>query len=424
MAGHAATEASPDRINQLQQQIDALQNQLHELQTRQDTAPQATEPAPTPTPPEQQQSVPNVLTFNGGVETGYQIEDSDIPNRRTGGDLYLQDVILGASGQHGNISYDTSYWFLGGDEGFLQTGEVSYQFGSDSPHSLTGGFFQVPFGNLPYGYESFYGNLAYEIGFTDNQGAGLGYTYQSGPWRIDVDAFKNNNLSQQATYGATPAGGYSQINGGNARLAYTFDQGGSSQTTVSLAGQGGQIEVGGGGGDNGSRWAATAAVNADIGAWNFQGQYVDYRYDIPAGQTQDGAALPTDAVTFENYGGLYQVPASAQIYRASAARNFEVDWGPVTAWKLYDDYGYLDVGGRGRYTSTVPGEGDTATTGDGQFNIAGLAMEADPVYIWAEVLSSKDAAMSGVGPSDGDWHHSFMLSAAFYFSGQAIGAGS
>lgn len=416
VAGHAAAQTRQNRLDQLQQQIDALQNELEAIESRPGAS--SSTAGSEPASESERQASGNSLTLNGGVETGYQIQDSDVPNRRTGGSWYLEDVILGASGRQGNFSYDASYWYLGGGDDFLKNGKVVYQFGKQSAFSLTGGYFQVPFGNLPYGYQSFYGNLAYETGFADNQAAGLGYTYQSGPWRVDVDAFKNHNLGQGATYGATPADGYAQINGGNARVAYTVNKSGRNNATLSLSGQGGQIEVGGGGGDNGSRWAASAAADAHVGRWEFQGQYVDYHYDVSAGQTRDGVALPTDAVTFEDYGGLYQVPAAAQIYRTSVARNFKVRWGPIRAWKVYDDYGYLDVGDRGRYTSAVPGEGSTASTGDGQFNIAGLSMEADPVYLWAEVLSSKDAPMSEVGPADGNWHHSFLLTAAFYFSGQ------
>lgn len=407
-----ASAARAARIARLSEKVQQLQQQVAALKAAVGTPAGGR----TPTPGK------NSLSFNGGVEMSYQYFVHGVSPRTAGGDAYLQDVSMGASGRHGPLSFDASYWLVGGGDSFLASGSVRYRFGARHRQSVRGGLIRMPFGNLPAGYLSYYGNLAYETGFTDNQAAGLGYTYAAGPWRVDLDVFRNHNLGQPATYGADPALGYQSINGGNARLAYTMGAGSADHATLSIAAQGGQIRAGGPANSRlGSRWAATVAANWQHGPWTLTGQYIDYRYNVPGGRSYHGLALPSDSVTYENYGSPYQVPAAAQIFRASAGRSFAVTWGPVSSVSVYDDYGYLKVGDGGHYDAVVPGDGGARVVGDGQFNVAGVSLTADPVDIWLALLSGRDVPMSGIGADDGKWHQSVLLTGAFYFSGAVAG---
>lgn len=432
----AAQTDNSEMIKQMQQQIQMLQQQVQELQKKQSAAPAANTTTTTADngdleeatkPSKVADSGPTQkLNIGGGVAVEYQERDGDIANRRDGGDFIFDYFSINAAGQYGKLTYAAEERFSSvnfADSSFLHYGWAAYDF--NDHNQVKGGYFNVPFGNLGLSYQTFWGSLAYFAGFSDNQAAGIGYKYENGPFRLDVDAFKNDDLEQNSLYGSNPFQGYQQVNGGNVRLGYTFNHQGDNTLNVSAAVRGGELEVGTSGvdrgvtSDYGTRWAATAAADAKLGLWTLQGQFVDYKYNIPNGRTFGGNALPTDAITVENYGFGYQMPASGQLYGFNVARDFPVDIGPISNIQLYDNYGYINVGGDGEFTSSVPGA-DLAKTGDIQFNAIGAALTAGPAYLWADMLFGKNAAMTFIGPNDGDWHPRFNLTAAFYFDGDVI----
>jgi hypothetical protein len=413
----AGAQTSGTTIDQLQQQINSLQQQVQDMK-KQQMASQAAQTGGPSTGSEQAQKGPTKkLNIGGGIATEYQVKHTD--QHGSNGSLILDYFDLNFKGQYGNLTYASDYRWSDvnfADGQYLHTAWADYAFGPGKSSHIKGGMFQVPFGNLPYGYQSFWGNLGFYTGFTDNQAAGLGYRYEANGWRFDLDAFKNDNLGQSSTYGANPFQGYQRINEGVGRLGYTFDLQGDNSVNVSVAGRGGQLKTGNSsynGVGNGTHWAGTVAADANLGLWVLQGQFVDYKYNIPSNRQYNGAALPTDSITLEDYGYGYRIPAEGQQYTASVGRNFPVDLGPISNFEVYDDYGYLHSG-VGNFTK------DGYRIGDVQDNVLGVLMTAGPVYIWADVISSKNGAMVFNGPNDGTWHHRFNLTAAFYFDGDII----
>ncbi|WP_147418181.1 hypothetical protein [Salinisphaera sp. Q1T1-3] len=417
----SAQTSSQPSLEQLQQQIQQLQQQVQDMKTQQQN--QQTQAASTSSSnngaaPQQASSEgpKKSLNVGGGVAVEYQVQDHDAaPDQRDGGNLIFDYFSLNFSGQYGKLTYAAEERFSTvnfADSSFLHYGWAAYDF--NDHNQLKGGYFQVPFGMVKdIGYQTFWGNLTYFAGFTDNQAAGLGYKYENGGWRVDLDAFKNDDLQQNSLYGSNPFQGYQQINGGNGRIGYTFNKDGDNWVDVSAAARGGQLEVGNSN-DNGTRWAATVAADARIGLWTVQGQVVGYKYNIPDDRSFNGAALSTQAITVENYGFGYQVPASGEIYSFNVARDFPVqNMGPIDKFQVYNNYSYLHSG-----------EGDYDEfgnrIGDVQFNAVGGEMVAGPVYIWADMLIGKNSAMTFVGPNDGDWHPRFNLTAAIYFDGDLV----
>jgi len=385
---------------------------------------------------EQNEGPDKSLTIGGAYTQGLKIVPAN-SNNRDGGDGKLGIVAINFSGNYDQLSFAAEERFgtvIQSDPSFLRFGWAAYDFGpgADKHHQVKAGYFQVPFGNLRFGYQSFWGNLTYFAGFTDNQAAGAGYKYENGPWRLDIDAFKNNNLQQNTTYGSNPVAGYQSVNGGNIRGAYTFNQGTEHSVQVSTAVRGGQLEVGESGidrgvtSDYGTQWAATAAVDAALGNWILQGQYVDYRYNVPSNRSFGGASLPTDTVTLENYGFRYQMPASGQIFAGNIAHTFPLNWGVVDSIQLYNNYAYLMTGGDGQFDGNVPAlnsDGSRAArnpTGDIQFNAAGMNISVGPVQFWLDVLTGKNSAMTFTGPNDGDWHTRYNFQMGVYFGGDVV----
>ena len=126
-------------------------------------------------------------------------------------------------GQVNDWTYGAEYRFLTDDTRFLHYGWAAYNFGSAKSQSLEVGYFQIPFGNLMFGYDSWWAPLNYYVGLTDNQGMGVGYKYQAGPWRFDLDFYKNDTALQTQTYGSntTTNQPFDAENTGDIRVAYT-----------------------------------------------------------------------------------------------------------------------------------------------------------------------------------------------------------
>lgn len=415
---------SQPSLEQLQQQIQQLQQQVQEMKTQQEQqlAQQKEQQASSASVASQSGSKSNKkLTISGRLVGAYNYSGKTAaPHQTPGGDLDFGYFDLGVAGDMGNgLTYGADYrWsptdnFAGGQ--MLHNAWIGYDFGPDNNSQVIGGLFQVPFGNYPTGYESWWGGLGYYTGANDNQAAGLGYKYEANNWRLDIDAFKNDDFGMDTTYGAGSFDGYDQINGGNARLAYTFKP---AAGTVNVSGsvRGGQLEVdhvNDAGHSNGNHWAAAVAADAELGNWSIMGQYTDYRYNVP-----DGSGLPKDSVAAENYGYGYLLPASGQLFEGHVLRSFPVsNLGPVDAFAVYDDYGYLLNGGDGHY-----GDYDdyAGSDGDTQLNVFGVSASAGPLGLYAEWLAAKNGAMAFVGPNNSGWHNVFHLTATYSFDGDLI----
>lgn len=420
------TTARAHRLQAMQQQLDALKSQLATLKQKQQNMP--AEPSTDNASTGDQASAASAtdqngpkptLTLGGAFTAGYKLKP-DMKNHSRSGDAVEGIAAFNVHGTDGKLSYGAEYRWSPtafADSSYLRYGWAAYDFGKHS--QIKGGMFYVPFGNLKFGYQTFWGNLTYFAGFTDNQAAGLGYKYENGAWRFDVDAFKNDDLKQHSLYGSNPFDGYQQVNGGNVRTAYTFNQGTDHSVQISAAVRGGELQVGDNAHRYGTRWAATAAVDAALGPWTLQGQYVDYRYNIPGGRSYKGNALPTDSITMENYGFAYQMPASGQIFAANVARTFKIGWGALDSIQLYDNYAYLMTGGDGQFNSALPGSAPNPT-GDIQFNAAGADFSFGILQVWADVLSGKNAGMTFDGPNDGSWNTRYNLQMGIYFSGDLV----
>ncbi|MGN8198689.1 hypothetical protein ACS8Y6_08390 [Salinisphaera sp. RV14] len=420
----AAQSSDSQTLQQMQDQIQQLQKQVQEMKAEQQNQQAATT---TTAQPAQSSGPTKKLTIGGGVVAEYQKKDYG-GNNAGAGDLILDYFDLNVAGQYGKLTYAADYrWsttnFKSGQ--YLHNAWAAYDFGPNDSSQVKGGMFQVPFGNLPYGYQSFWANLNYYAGFADNQAAGIGYKYENNGWRFDLDAFKNQGLSQQSTYGGNPnlsgtknangdlvSSGARLVNGGNARLGRTIKLNGDNTLNLSIAGRGGELEYTSNNGNTkyGSRWAGTLAAEADLGNWVLQGQFVDYKYNIPS----DIAGGNTESVPFQDYGYGYLMPAKGQLYAASVGRTFNVsNMGPISSFEVYNDYGYLHSG-YGNYDNVGNRIGDV------QENTTGIAMFAGPVDIWAEWIEAKNGGMAFVGPNDNSWHGRFNLTAAFYFDGDLI----
>lgn len=413
------TAAQTDQASQaeLQNQIDQLQQQVQTLKEKVNHEDQAK------VEEESSGGVSDPLSINGGVVGTYAIKDQ-ASGQKPGGSSGLDYLQLGVSGDLSNgLSYAAQYrWTTGGsigrDKEFLHFAWGAYNFGANDSSQIKAGYFQTPFGNLPLGYVSFFGNLNYYAGLSDTQNYGVGYKYQNNGWRFDLDYFRDDDISStDTTYDATPNAnkGYDVYNKGNVRLGYTFNHGGDNTLNVSAAFQGSQMET-----PNrkiGSYLAGTIAAKATLqanpslpGTWTLLAQVADYKYNVPY-----NAGINRKVITTSLYGYDYGmgVPASGEVFSASIKRSFNVNWGPIDTFGIYDDYGYLRVDDSSRGGSGYASQGVME-------NVVGTMFAAGPLYLWTEMVTGRNAQMAFANTKQGEWNTTLKMYAAFYFGGDLV----
>jgi len=344
----------------------------------------------------------------GGSATLEYYKKQRRSDNSTGGGANFGRFVLNIHGQYGRWSFGIEqrfYNFKNGD--IFHYGWGARRIGVNGRHQLKFGFYQVPFGNLRYGFYGFWGSLAYFAGYTNNQADGVGYRYQHGPWRLDADFFKNDDAGQTATYGANPSAGYNRINGLDVRAAYTLGNRSRNHATVSFSARGGQLAVGDGDA-TGTHFAVSAAAAGDYGLWGVQAQLVDFQFNVPRGQNFDGVRLPTDSVAIEHYGFPARLPARGQIAGLNLARHLLTLGSKDVHFKLYNDAGYLHSS-NGKFDSAGHRIGNTV------FDVAGLAIHHGPFFVWLEGLAGRNAGLAGLRPNDGRWHWRANATFGVYF---------
>lgn len=364
-------------------------------------------------------------TIGGGVVFTYKFKPNDNSSHRRGGNYGLDYFLLNAkgkvkTGKQSDITYAAEYRLLTQGYRWLHYGWAAYNYGAHQ--SIRGGYFQVPFGNLPYGYDSFYGGLGYYLGLRDNQSLGFGYKYQKGPWRFDIDFFKNDTAGQTQTYGVntTSDDPFQTENTGNIRIAYTYNKGSAKNATFSLSGKGGQLfandqDLLSGGTPTtdaeGYRWAVAVAMDANWGLWNLKLGATDYAYNVPKGSAITN--IDRGTIQAQDYGFNTTLPAGGQLFNASLSRVFKVSLGPISSITPYIDYGYLRVNNNVDYVSNSSG---SKRIGDEQLIDPGIEWVAGPVYVWTEWLVGKNTGGTAfVGEDDGSWNNEIYVATGFYF---------
>ncbi|HEU0198189.1 MAG TPA: hypothetical protein VFQ88_13380, partial [Nevskiaceae bacterium] len=308
------TTALQQQIQKLNQEIDQLQSQsqqlgqqVQQLEKKQKSAATATTTVASTAPSKPESK--NKTYLGGAFYLNYGRYSNSYNGAQPGpGDGGFSYMSLNANGNYGNLTwgFDERIGPSGqiADKELMHLAWVGYDF--DKSNSMTAGFFQVPFGNYPYGYDVYWGSMGYYLGFNDNQALGAGYTFKRGAWRWDLDAFKNYDAGQNSLYAGNPFQEYRMVDTGNTRLSYTFGKGTSNTVDVSGSFRGGHLEVGGQPSHYGTHWAGAVAADAELGPWSLRGQVVMYKYNVPAGRFQgpkkDGQAISRNSILMEDYG--------------------------------------------------------------------------------------------------------------------------
>ncbi len=272
--------------------------------------------------------------------------------RQRGGDFAFDTFRLNVDAGYRSLFMSAEYRFYAGYS-MLHHGYIGYRF---SPHvDVDIGMSQVPFGLLPFASHNWFFDLPYYLGMEDNYDLGVRSHIELGAVDVRLAFYKNDagNFTGSSIDSARysydvvrtsrdelgPAGAHAplsnhEVNQGNLRVAYRLDH------PLGHTDIGASLEYGGL--DNtdtkkmGYHWAVAGHVDAHVGRFDLQVEGIRYRYAavVPPGQS-------TAFVVMGAYDAPYEVAASGNLVVLNVAYRIPVQWGPVQAVTVYNDYSAL-----------------------------------------------------------------------------------
>lgn len=301
------------------------------------------------------------LTIGGAIRFNY-VHKSWQPAYRSGFfgldtarvDLNYDDGSLIGSAQYRYNHFPKGqggYW-----QHFLHHGWIGRRFADKS--ELHVGLDRNPFGLLPFASTNFYESIAFYAGLEDKYDLGVSYASRPGPFEWQLAYFPRDGGSY---------GGGSNTAGASNRYSYNIvpddaEQGyGTGQRDrerdtlvgrmVWHAGPAGRHEFGvsglTGAIDNGRgtrtrRHAFAAHYQGSYGPVKLMLEAVRYRYRTAhdAGQTYNGLD-PNSFLMLGGFGYPFPVASKGDILIANVSREISGRLGPLSGFKVYNDYGVL-----------------------------------------------------------------------------------
>lgn len=424
---------SESEVERLREQVERMRDRMNRLEARLD-ARQAAEAAETGTPAappeaggsgpagadasaapgeEARRSEPDVaeaapepsIDITGALRFNAFWESDDASSDATRGDSALDLFRIGAEGDYGDLSLSTEYRFYP----FMETihhGWIGYQWSERD--EVRAGISKVPFGILPYASHNYWFGAPYYLGLADDYDIGLKYRRRDGPLELDLAFFKNGELGDATNLDrysfdvvrtTDPRHQNEETNQVNARLAYTFGEGGNFTNEVGVSGQWGQLhnETTG---DNGDAWAAAVHWDSRYKRWNFQLQLARYGYD-----PENPAGVSDDTVRLGAFATSYDVASEATVGVANLAYSFPPPFEFVDSLTVYNDFSAVFK--------------DDADFRDSYLNTTGFALGSGPLFIYLDFIQARnmvffsDGSLAGGG--NDDWDLRTNLNVGYYW---------
>lgn len=367
--------------------------------------------------PEAELEIGGALRFNFQYKDWFR-QEFDLPRVA---DFEFDTFRLNADGSYGDLRLSAEYRIYAGYH-MLHHGWVGYEL--SNAFSLQAGVHKAPFGPLPYASHNWFFQLPYYVGLEDDYDAGIKAIYESGPWNVQAAFYKNDEgtytgrslASARYSYDVVPTTvdelGYAgltearfneEANQLNGRLAYEWDFAEDGRAEIGVSGQWGQL-YNASTDRFGSHWASSVHLDATYGRWNLIAEAI--RYET---HPENPAGVDRRFVVMGAYDAPYKVASEASLYLAGLAYTIPVEWGPISAVQLYDDYTYMAKRAAG-YEST-------------QQNVLGSAISAGPLYIYIDLASGRNHPWLGPdygvalaeGGVEDEWHTRFNINLGYYF---------
>ena len=372
-------DATNQRITQLEQQLVELKNKVH-TQEEKDTS---AEPS---------------IKIGGAVRFQYSHEDYNEENRDRVGDLDFDVFRLDVNGSIGDVTVSAQYrWYQYMD--VIHHAYVGYQFDQEWQGQL--GITQVPFGVLDYNSNSFFFSSGYYVGLEDDFDAGISFIRKSDNHDLRLAFFKNDeqggidgyvgDRTDRYSYdviGITDGEAMAESNTFNVRYAYNINN-----TEIGISLQHGDLagEI-----DSlGSHSAYAVHLKSQIDNIGIMFQFSDYEYDLDDG---------SDTVSVGAYSFSDNIPAEAKLYNLNLSYSLDLDMGPVTNLKFYNDFNLM---------TDKSGDYDNDTV----MNVVGVAVSAGGIYSYIDLITAKNQPFIGgsMANDNDDWNTRFNINVGYYF---------
>jgi hypothetical protein len=309
-----------------------------------------------------------------------------------------------------DLSFEYRFYPTSGNSHFLHHGYLGYGFSEDLYMKL--GVSQVPFGITKYASHSWWFQIPYYVGLEDDYDMGIKFDYTGiDKLELNVAYFRQPEFNGGAgadfdanaarySYDITPTEEASirELNQFNLRAAYQL----SESVEVGVSGQFGGIynEVLE---ESEMSTAFAGHLVADLGNFNFKGEYIYYNY---AAKDNEGNTL--DKLQMGAYASNYNVAAEANMIVAGLAYSIPVEWGPISNVQPYVDYSVINKVAAG-FEPT-------------QHLVPGMLITAGSIYTYVDYAMGKNNAWLGAwtnglaeGSADSEWESRFNINIGYYF---------
>lgn len=291
--------------------------------------------------------------------------------------------------------------------GFLKRGWMGYRFNDNEEIQI--GLTAVPFGIREYNSHNWFFNLTYYVGLEDDYDMGLKYFKKNEHWEYFIAFFKNageldfsgTNETSPNRYSYDVTGRNSEINQFNAKVVHKW--GDSFRNRLGFSAQYGSLynidtkNVG-------NHHAFALHYELDWNNWNLKSEamLVDHNPKNEEGQSDD-------VVQMGAYGTPYGVASNFNLYSLAVSKKIPVNWGPISALTLYNDFAMMDKNVDGFENSYM--------------NVTGVMITAGQLLVYIDHASGYNHSWFGgnytndfsTGNAVDNWETRFNINFGYYF---------
>lgn len=405
-------ELMKKQMQMMEQQIKELEryNGLPEQNASVNTA-QSSESADSEATEESQSIQDDGISVGGAVRANYSVTSYNDGNKNRGGDFDFDIFRINLGGTIGDVSLNAEIRFFDYMTA-VKYAYIGYDFNED--WQVQAGITQVPFGNQPYNSHNYFFSSNYYLGLEDDFDLGVKLVHRmTDNWQLDLAFFKNDELggvdgyvdsrtdrysydivgvrsSDEGIYDspATPLGEYNTVAG---RFAYKLYHSKMGTTEIGVSALSGGLHDGTSRAGDYNAWAIHA--NGHFDAWNIQLQHTQYEYNIA-----DAENIAVGAYAFYD-----SIAAEAKSTTFNVAYDIGVNWGPVTALQLYNNF------------SLVYDKSDK--TRNTMMNVTGVSVAAGGLFTYFDFVNARNQPFVG-GSMAGDSTNTeqrFNINLGYYF---------
>ena len=354
------------------------------------------------------QETPEV-SVGGALRFNYNLSSWKPEQKTRGGDFGYDLFRINANAAYKGVYLNAEYRLysdaFGG--GMLKQGWFGYRFNENDELQL--GLTQVPFGIQQYNSNNWFFNLSYYVGLEDDHDMGIKYIHIGDKSEYHLAFFKNaeemrfgnDTEISHSRYSYDVAGRNKEINQFNGK--YVFKFGDSFKHRLGVSGQyGGLYNL-----DTkrtGNHHGLALHYEVTYKNWNLKAEAMDIAHN-----PENSEEASREVISMAAYGAAYEVAADFNMYTLTLSRLISVEWGPMSALQVYNDFGYMQ-----KHTNDFE---------DSIMNVTGILVTTGNIYTYIDYAAGYNHSWLGGnyindfsrGNPDASWEARFNINIGYYF---------